>query len=132
MHMHSSGRMYSVVAPKRIALVVFGRKNPFHFPGLSLQLCQVASADPVVSYVTETRAVTSGAMNLRPLLAGVRAHESSLSASRVLEDSKDGASIAVFLPACETSFDSRPQVAKSSFLHRWTRPSRHGAYCLTR
>ena len=40
--------------------------------------------------ISTSRTVHESDVALLPLLAGVRAHESSLSAMRVLEDSKDG------------------------------------------
>ena len=46
--------------------------------------CRASSA------VAPPASVSNAAVALVPLLGGVRAHESSLSAARVLEDSKDG------------------------------------------
>ena len=50
-----------------------------------IYLRAVASAEISTSWTVQESDVA-----LVPLLAGVRAHESSLSAMRVLEDSKDG------------------------------------------
>ena len=56
-----------------------------HFP--PPHICRVASADHHIVSLPENIA---SPVSLVTLLAGVRAHETALSASRVLEDSKDG------------------------------------------